>query len=144
MGKSIQNDGAPTRRPTPRLILWMSFQLAIPRRGALQQSPRPLRQPKRLCSISFRRSRLWPVFTDRPPRLNNTIFPAAARLWFELMDEPVRPARGKADNTRGHFWPVHRLAPRARISSWPGATALHSRGRRYDCSLIFLSSTVTS
>ena len=73
--------------------------------------------------------KLLPPFAVRPyvqrsktDRLNErNIFPAAARLRFELMDEPVRPARGKADNTRGHFWPVQRLAPRARISSWPGA-----------------------
>ena len=30
----------------------------------------------------------------------HTTFPAAARLRFELMDEPVRPARGKAGNKR--------------------------------------------
>lgn len=54
----------------------------------------------------------------------HTIFPAAARFRFELINEPVRPARGKAGNKTGHFWPVQRLAPRARISSWPGAIAL--------------------
>ncbi len=61
---------------------------------------------------------------DRFRSEQHTIFPAAARLRFELMDEPVRPARGKADNKGGHFWPVQRLAPSARISSWPGAMAL--------------------
>ena len=32
-------------RPTPPLIVWMSFRLAIPWRVALQQSPPPLHQP---------------------------------------------------------------------------------------------------
>src|SRR4029079_7053751 len=55
---------------------------------------------------------------------------ATARFRFELMDEPVRPAWGKADNTPGHLWPVQRLAPRARIPSWPGA--LHSIAKAGD------------
>ena len=37
--------GAPPRRTTPPLIVWMSFRLAIPRRVALPQSPPPLHQP---------------------------------------------------------------------------------------------------
>ena len=32
-------------RPTPPLIVWMSFRLAIPWRVALPQSPPPLHQP---------------------------------------------------------------------------------------------------
>jgi len=36
---------APALQPTPPLIVWMSFRLAIPRRVALQQSPPPLHQP---------------------------------------------------------------------------------------------------
>ena len=39
---------APSRGgPTPRLIVSMSFQPAIPWRVALQQSPPPLHQPRR-------------------------------------------------------------------------------------------------
>jgi hypothetical protein len=45
MGKSIQMMRAPTPTPTPQLIIRMSFQLAIPRRDALQQRPPPLPQP---------------------------------------------------------------------------------------------------
>jgi len=36
---------APASRPTPPLIVWMSFLLAIPRRVALQHGPPPLHQP---------------------------------------------------------------------------------------------------
>src|SRR2546422_6338877 len=45
MGKSIQMIRAPTTRPTPQLIIRMSFQLAIPWRVALQHCPPPLHQP---------------------------------------------------------------------------------------------------
>jgi hypothetical protein len=130
MGKSIQNDGAPARRLTPRLIFWMSFQLAI---------------SSAECSISFRRSRWWPVFHGpRPPRLNNTqSFPATARLRFELMDEPVRPARGKAGNKRGHFWPVQHWLPERGFHHGPERLRSSKRGRRYDCSLISLSSSAS-
>jgi len=49
MGKSIPNNGAPIRKPTPLLIVFgMSFQLAIPRRDALQQRLAPLHQPSRI------------------------------------------------------------------------------------------------
>jgi len=37
---------APTTRPTPHLIIPMSFQLAIPWRVALQHCPPPLHQPE--------------------------------------------------------------------------------------------------
>jgi hypothetical protein len=37
--------GAPALRPTPPLIVWMSFRLAIPWRFALQHGPPPLHQP---------------------------------------------------------------------------------------------------
>ena len=47
MGKSIQTmGGAGPKTERPLLIGWMSFQLAIPRRGALQQSSLPLHQPR--------------------------------------------------------------------------------------------------
>jgi Carboxypeptidase regulatory-like domain len=45
MRKSIQTMKTPTTRPTPSLIVRMSFQPAIPRRGALQQSSSSLHQP---------------------------------------------------------------------------------------------------
>ena len=52
MGKSIQKGwGNGPEEPPPRFIFWMSFQLAIPRRGALQQSPLPLHQPRTICVI---------------------------------------------------------------------------------------------
>jgi len=38
---------APALRPTPPLIVWMSFRLAIPWRVGLHQSPPPLHQPVR-------------------------------------------------------------------------------------------------
>jgi len=37
---------APIKKPTPPLIVWMSFQLAIPWRVALQHGPPPLHQPE--------------------------------------------------------------------------------------------------
>jgi transposase len=38
-----------------------------------EQSPLTLHQPRRVCAISFRRSRWWPIFHGSgPPRLNNT------------------------------------------------------------------------
>jgi hypothetical protein len=45
MGKSIQMIRAPTTRPTPQLIIRMSFQPAIPWRVALQHCPPLLHQP---------------------------------------------------------------------------------------------------
>jgi transposase InsO family protein len=45
IGKSFHPMGAPTSRPTPPLIVWMSFRLAIPWPGALPQSRPPLHQP---------------------------------------------------------------------------------------------------
>src|SRR5215510_8328063 len=43
--KSIRMMRAPTTRPTPQLIIPMSFQLVIPWRVALQHGPHPLHQP---------------------------------------------------------------------------------------------------
>ena len=48
--------GAPASRPTPPLIVWMSFRLAIPWRVALQQGPAPLRQPFTFCMQRFHRT----------------------------------------------------------------------------------------
>jgi hypothetical protein len=48
--------GAPASRPTPPLIVWMSFRLAIPWRVALQQGLPPLRQPFTFCTQRFRRT----------------------------------------------------------------------------------------
>ena len=45
MRKSFPPMEAPALRPTPPLIVWMSFRLAIPRRVALQHCPPPLHQP---------------------------------------------------------------------------------------------------
>jgi hypothetical protein len=45
IGKSFHPMEAPTSRPTPPLIVWMSFRLAIPWQVALQQSLPPLHQP---------------------------------------------------------------------------------------------------
>jgi hypothetical protein len=36
---------APVSPPTPPLIVWMSFRLAVPWRVALQDCPPPLHQP---------------------------------------------------------------------------------------------------
>src|SRR5688572_8758768 len=41
------NDAGADRKASAHLIIWMSFQLTIPWWVALQQSPPPLRQPKR-------------------------------------------------------------------------------------------------
>src|SRR5947199_10534251 len=51
MGKSFQMIRAPTTRPTPQLIIWMSFQLAIPWRVALQHCPPPLHQPVTILQL---------------------------------------------------------------------------------------------
>ena len=45
IGKSIHPMEALAFRPTPPLIVWMSFQRAIPWRFALQHGPPPLRPP---------------------------------------------------------------------------------------------------
>ena len=71
MGKSIQNDEAPDPRPTPRPILWMSFQPAIPGRGALQHCPPLLHQPTASMPYSFLTRRelvLWRLWRRQARR----------------------------------------------------------------------------
>src|SRR5262249_22981707 len=68
----------------------------------------------------------------------------AARLRFELWTNRSDRRGGKPITNVATSGPVQRLAPRARISSWPGALCSNWRGRRYDCSLISSSSTTSS
>ena len=59
--------GTPVLR-TPPLIVWMSFQLSIPRRVALQQRPPPLPQPRlvydggTILPIALQRMVMCPYF----------------------------------------------------------------------------------
>jgi len=46
------------------------------------------------------------------------------------------PAQGNADNKLGLRGRCQRLAPCARLSIMARSRALHTRGRRYDCSRI--------
>ena len=73
----------------------------------------------------------------------HTIFPAAARLRFELMDEPVRPARGEADNKHGRCGRCNDWLPARGFHHGPERSCSSKRGRRYDCSLISLSLTAS-
>jgi Transposase IS116/IS110/IS902 family len=76
-------------------------------------SPGPFGSSENLSSPTLR---LWP---DRLGAL--TIFPAAARLRFELWTNRSDRRGGKPITNVAASGPVQRLAPRARISSWPGA-----------------------
>src|SRR5436309_15269274 len=59
---------------------------------------------------------------------------------MQLMDGPVRPSRGKPVTSVAFSGRCSDSLPALGFQSWPAATALLSRGRKYDCSLIFLSS----
>lgn len=53
-----------------------------------------------------------------------------------MMRTPVRPSRGQAVNNRGSRKPRKRLAPRARLSSWPGAHFAEPRSKAGDTTAV--------
>jgi hypothetical protein len=68
MGKSIQNDGASIRKTdAPLIVVWMSFQLAIPRWVALQHCPPPLHQPESI--LLLRLSKLGDISNANEQRI---------------------------------------------------------------------------
>jgi hypothetical protein len=70
-------DGGASLRPTPPLLVWMSFQQAIPWRFALQHGPPPLRLPSEV----YNRLSCWGI--DNQPNINLSLI-SVSQSWGAL------------------------------------------------------------